>query len=55
MLLQSDKYYSNIADKTFMRNFDLEMTYRECSQVPVFYFDYHNTTGVHALALAVHV
>lgn len=43
--MQSDKYYSNIADKNVMRQFDLEMTYRECSQVPVFYFDYHNTTG----------
>ncbi|EFJ51821.1 hypothetical protein VOLCADRAFT_103312 [Volvox carteri f. nagariensis] len=41
MSMESSEYYPALDNKDFMRNFDIESSYRTCSQVPVFYFDYN--------------
>lgn len=41
MSMESSEYYGQLDSKSFMRAFDIEATYRSCSQVPVYYFDYN--------------
>ncbi|KXZ53018.1 hypothetical protein GPECTOR_8g386 [Gonium pectorale] len=41
MSMESSEYYPALDNKNFMKAFDIESTYRTCSQVPVFYFDYN--------------
>lgn len=41
MSMESSEYYPALDDKEFMKNFDIESTYRTCSQAPVYYFDYN--------------
>ncbi|GFR51153.1 hypothetical protein Agub_g13508 [Astrephomene gubernaculifera] len=41
MSMESSEYYPALDNKDFMRVFDIETTYRSCSQVPIFYFDYN--------------
>ncbi|PNW69860.1 hypothetical protein CHLRE_18g749697v5 [Chlamydomonas reinhardtii] len=48
MSMESSEYYPALDNKDFMKAFDVESSYRTCSQVPVFYFDY-NEKQVHAL------
>lgn len=39
--MESSEYYPALDNKDFMKAFDVESSYRTCSQVPVFYFDYN--------------
>jgi hypothetical protein len=41
MSMESAEYYPALDSKDFMSHFDIETSYRTCSQVPVFYFDYN--------------
>eukprot|EP00201_Polytomella_parva_P004436 CAMPEP_0175076986 /NCGR_PEP_ID=MMETSP0052_2-20121109/23091_1 /TAXON_ID=51329 ORGANISM="Polytomella parva, Strain SAG 63-3" /NCGR_SAMPLE_ID=MMETSP0052_2 /ASSEMBLY_ACC=CAM_ASM_000194 /LENGTH=324 /DNA_ID=CAMNT_0016346305 /DNA_START=675 /DNA_END=1649 /DNA_ORIENTATION=- len=41
MSMESDAYYPNLKNLGFMSSFDMESSYRTCSQAPVFYFDYN--------------
>lgn len=41
MSMESAEYYGSLNDRSYMSQFDIEMTYRLCSQVPVLYFDYN--------------
>ncbi|GLC36243.1 hypothetical protein PLESTB_001364700 [Pleodorina starrii] len=41
MSMESSEYYPALDNKDFMKFFDIESSYRTCSQVPVFYFDYN--------------
>ncbi|GLI70403.1 hypothetical protein VaNZ11_015123 [Volvox africanus] len=41
MSMESSEYYPALDDVDFMKHFDIESSYRTCSQVPVFYFDYN--------------
>ncbi|KAG2486258.1 hypothetical protein HYH03_015082 [Edaphochlamys debaryana] len=41
MSMESSEYYPSLDNKDFMQAFDIESSYRTCSQVPVFYFDYN--------------
>lgn len=41
MSMESSEYYPALDNKDYMKAFDIESSYRTCSQVPVFYFDYN--------------